>query len=409
MADTQNITLSPGIVFEGWRYRRFFLTLAIALVVPVLLAFLSLLFLWRLHEFASYESIVDYQLSQNAIYGPGTNVDYFEYKLEMIRRVRPQTVVLGSSRALGFQAGYFNTSFVNAALGMRSLEEGRIFVDEMLRTHKPERIILEVDFWWFNTATSPSPVIYRKLNKREITTDKLLTPYRLISDGKLSGRQFLALSLFGYRKNGLTNYTNTGIMGLISSNGIRADGSMLYGEFALAGRSDLDPQFKSTLSLIKKGTGNYEYGTHIAPERYAMFDSILSRLRENRIEVYLIMPPVAPKVFDQMESEPAHYAYIRDLRAYLRHRGVPFFDFHNAKSIPASNCEFIDGYHSGDVTYLKMMMRMAQTNDLKPIIKIRKAEQTIAAFDGNIIDRSDQSLFPTIPEKDFMLLGCKRY
>lgn len=390
-------------------YYRFFVVYLFTISTPILLMILSVAFLWRSHELRSYEDIVNYQLQNNAIYGPGTSVDYFEYKLRMIEKVHPETVVLGSSRALGFQGAYFNTSFVNAGSAMRSLDEGKLFIEEMLKTHKPKQIIFTLDFWWFNKATPPYTLTYKQFNKSAITTDKLLLPYRLISEKKLTISQFLAFTLFGYSKNNLTYYNNTGIMGLISSNGNRADGSMLYSEFALGGRSDLDPHFSHAAELIKKGYGNYEHGEHVYGKRLKKLDEIIALCKKNNIKVYLVIPPLAPMVREMTLSPPFNYHYVDELRAHLKNTSVPTFDFHNAADIPATNCEFIDGYHSGDITYIKMLLKMAETtHDIASIIRLEKANKTVAEYTGQVIDRSEKQYFTSEPEKDFLLIGCHK-
>jgi hypothetical protein len=88
---------------------------------------------------------------------------------------------------------------------------------------------------------------------------------------------------------------------------------------------------------------------------------------------------------------------------------VPVADFHDANFIPATDCEFADGYHSGDITYLKMLVKMAQAWEwLTPVADVRAADQTIAAFDGNLLDQSNPSKFRGLPEVDFMDWNCPR-
>jgi len=73
----------------------------------------------------------------------------------------------------------------------------------------------------------------------------------------------------------------------------------------------------------------------------------------------------------------------------------------------ATNCEFIDGAHAGEVTYARTLVQIAQSDAaLKPAlnpplsewIKINagKVSQTSAQYAGNKLER------------DFLKLGCKR-
>ena len=394
------------------QYKSFFIIYGLCVLIPIFLLSCSLLFLWRSAEFTSYQDIIKYQVKNNAIYGPGTIVDYFEYKLKLVKELHPETLVLGTSRALGFQGKYFKSSFANAGLAMRSLEEGKLFVQEMLRFHTPKRIIFTLDFWWFNEAVPLPSITYKKFNKRLISSDKILLPFQLLYYKKLSHVQYIKVFALGFRKNPLTYYENIGIMGIISSNGIRPDGSMLYSEFALGGREDLDPHFSHTADMIAKNTGNYEKGSHIFTERLALFQEIINLCREHHIKIYALLPPIAPEVFNIMESKSDNYQYVNELREQLHNLNIPIFDFHDARQIPANHCEFIDGYHSGDVTYLKMLMSMTNQespNELEKVVKRNKALKTIALFDGQVIDRTETSYFPNQNEKDFLRLGCKKH
>lgn len=400
-----------GMLRDKLKYANFFIMYGLCVLMPIFLLTTSVLFLWRSAEFTSYEDIIKYQVNNNAIFGPGTVVDYFEYKLKLVKQLRPETLVLGSSRALGFQDKYFKSSFTNAGLAMRSLEEGKLFLQEMLQFHNPKRIIFTLDFWWFNEAVPLPSLTYKKFNKSLISSEKIFLPFKLLHDKKLTLTQFIKVFALGLRKNSLTYYENLGIMGIISSNGIRPDGSMLYSEFALGGREDLDPQFTHTADLIAKRYGNYEKGEHVSQERLAVFKEIIDLCRKHHIKVYALLPPVAPEVYNML-SNSDDYQYVNELPEQLHSLNIPVFDFHDATQIPANHCEFIDGYHSGDVTYLKMLLFMASHethHDLAKIIKRNKALKTIALFDGQVIDRTEANYFPNQNEKDFLRLGCKKH
>jgi hypothetical protein len=384
--------------------RGFVLTSAIVLV-PLLL---SVLFFIRSGENWSYFDVVAFQRTNDALFAPAASFDYFEYKLEMIRQVRPAIVVLGSSRGLGFQGQYFTVPFVNAALAMRSLEEGELFLEKILEVHKPLEIILCVDFWWFNRSVEPSGMSYGHFPRLTLTRDLALLPLDSVWKGKLASWQLPAVALLGYRRNALTRYDNLGVAGIANSNGIRADGSMLYAEYALGDRRDLDPRFSRTAGMIKAGLSNYAWGQEVDRDLFDRFEKIIFQLQKNGVHVALVLPPLAPSV-GAMLATGGHYRYIDELRSMLRRLKTPFADFHDADSIPATDCEFIDGYHSGDVTYLKMLVKMAHNwPSLSPYVDLNAAERTISAFDGNIIDQSMRSRFRQIPEADFMQLECPR-
>jgi hypothetical protein len=396
---------SVSVAEEPRGFIRAFLITGVIVLTPLLL---SVLFFVRSGENWSYPDLVTFQRANDAVFAPAASFSYFDYKLEMVRQARPVVVALGSSRGLGFQGRYFNVPFVNAALAMRSLEEGELFLTKLLEVHKPQHVLVTVDFWWFNPAVVPSGMSAGRFPRQMLTRDLAVLPLESVWKGKLPAWQLAAVALFGHRRNALTLYENLGIAGIATSNGIRADGSMLYAEYALGGRRDLDPRFARTAGMIAAGLSNYAWGEHVDRALFERFARIVAQYRQHGTSVSLILPPVAPAV-RRLLAEAGRYRYIDELRAMLHELNVPLADFHDAGTIPATDCEFVDGYHAGDVTYLKMLVTMARAWPwLAALVDMSAAERTIDTFDGNIIDQAVPERFRGLPELDFMELGCTR-
>jgi hypothetical protein len=369
---------------------------------------LSPLFFIRSGENWPYEALVARQLESDGVFAPAAPFGYFEYKLELVKATRPTVLVVGSSRALGFRGKYFTVPFMNAGMAMLGLEEGRLFLSKMLQFHKPKYAILVLDFWWFNPVYPPNEIAFGRFKRSNFTRDLAVLPFDSVLKGKLAAWQLSALALFGYRKNSLTAYENFGITGVATSNGIRADGSMLYSDLALAGRVDFDPKFARHAEMIQKGLHNYAWADSVDHERFDQLGRLVQMYQDAGIGVFLVIPPVAPLVHELL-VQSGHYRYISELQRQLPTVGVPIFDFHDPSLIPATNCEFVDGYHSGDITYLKMLMDISlRSPSIHAVLSVEKALKTIAEFDGNIIDQSDNNRFRGRPEVDFMGFGCHR-
>jgi hypothetical protein len=384
----------------------FFVAFLITAVVLLIPAGLSLLFFLRSGENWTYRSLVSFQRSHNAIFAPGAAFDRFEYKLEMIRQVRPEVVVLGSSRALGFQGRYIRVPFVNAGHAMRSLEEGELFLSKMDNVPKPQNIIIVVDFWWFNPSSPPAGQSYGRFPRLALNRDLALLPLEYLWKGELALWQLPAVALLGHRKNAITNFENLGILGIATSNGMRPDGSMLYA-WALGDRSNYDP-FARPSSMIKAGSDNFAREENVDQGLFDRFANIVRGFKSKGIAVSLVVPPVAPKVRDML-ARNGGYGYIERLRTMLRELAVPTADFHDAEQIPATDCDFMDAYHTGDITYLKMLVKMTRRWAwLADLVDVAEANRTIAAFDGNIIDQSNSERFTGIAETNFLGMSCPR-
>ena len=76
----------------------------------------------------------------------------------------------------------------------------------------------------------------------------------------------------------------------------------------------------------------------------------------------VIVPPVAPTVFQKMQSMPGAYEFIPKLRQYLQSLPGEVYDFLNNQEVKCSDCEFIDGYHAGDVALQKVLLTIIKQN-----------------------------------------------
>jgi hypothetical protein len=84
------------------------------------------------------------------------------------------------------------------------------------------------------------------------------------------------------------------------------------------------------------------------------------------------------------------------------------FDFHDPKSIGTSQCEFVDGTHGGEVTYLRMLDAVAAdpSSHLEGAIDRAFVRQLIAENTGRaMLARDDPD---RAPEADFNSLGCHK-
>ena len=81
-------------------------SLALAVFYYFYLGFLS-----NTSEHKDLPSIVKTQQETNAVYHPFLYANAFNYKLELIKQVKPKVVVLGSSRSWKFRKEFFVVHF----------------------------------------------------------------------------------------------------------------------------------------------------------------------------------------------------------------------------------------------------------------------------------------------------------
>ena len=142
---------------DGW-LKRFFLSLVIlALLAGLLLVPWAVCWLTASGELDQEEVVARQAQGEFVLFGPGLAQDIMAYKLALYAAVKPEVVVLGSSRAGNVRAAFFERPFVNMAGAATDLESLRLLVDRMLAVHRPKVVLLGLDFWWL-TAGAPAGV-----------------------------------------------------------------------------------------------------------------------------------------------------------------------------------------------------------------------------------------------------------
>jgi hypothetical protein len=90
----------------------------------------------------------------------------------------------------------------------------------------------------------------------------------------------------------------------------------------------------------------------------------VERQKSHGTEVVLIFGPMPKASLNAMARYGEDYAYIEDLRRYVASNApVPVFDFHNGQAFGSPDCEFRDGFHGGEVTYMRMLLDAASRPD----------------------------------------------
>jgi len=343
----------------------------------------------------TFKEIVGKQLKHNSIYGTALNQNTFSYKLELIEEVKPKVIALGSSRVMQFRKESFNTSFINAGGAMNYLNEGYLFLDAMYKVHRPEYIILGLDFWWFNhDHYQPSAFPYHNNNGTTITFSKIRKTFSWLFNGKIS--------LLREHKN----YFNLGFDAIKYSTGFRSDGSYFYAKTLFGVVPSSDERFSDTFDRIEKGGYRFEFSDQLDTTRVAILEKILKLIETHKTKVLILLPPVANGVYQKLDN--SHYSYIKALQKYLPTLDKEIYDHHYLSTLTENDCECIDGFHGGDIIY-KRILRDIYTHHstLREYLNIDEIDKSIATFSGHTLSilKSDPLSWK---EVDFLKLGCKK-
>ncbi len=103
-----------------------------------------------------------------------------------------------------------------------------------------------------------------------------------------------------------------------------------------------------------------------------------------------------------------NYSYIGDLKRKFHNAGIKLYDFTDpSKILDTSDCEFIDGFHGGDVIYAKILKYIASHEpDLADYIQHHYLEKVISAYTGLSMIPNPKITLKS--EVDFLCEGCKK-
>lgn len=103
-----------------------------------------------------------------------------------------------------------------------------------------------------------------------------------------------------------------------------------------------------------------------------------------------------------------NFSYIEKLKKAFSEHNITFYDFTTPETIiTTSDCEFIDGFHGGDVLYTKILRKLSETEPLlNKYINHAYLENIVTRYNG-LAMMPNKSICPD-KEIDFLKIGCSK-
>jgi hypothetical protein len=394
------------------------------------------LIFYRAGEFEPFETVIERQKRTGGVYRPAAiDVQDPAMRMRRFKYQRPHVIVLGSSRVLMFRSSHFTKSFTNMGMSMDWIELPA-FVDAMLDggPHNLEVALIGLDHWQFHDKTykptarpqptaqslAPAPagfvpwIVHPRQHFNHLRDDmaafiqsRVLVPLDFLKTGKIGLADGLRI-LCRCDPQRRTWLSNLGVAALIDNSGVWFDGSYFYAD-TFNPRYHIDG-FKGILDRITDGRNSFEYADRVSPQRFSYLAKAVGALQRAGIKVILFLPPVVGPVADAMAAS-GRYGVLDDLRQRAATLGVPFFDFHDPRQFGSSDCEFIDGAHGGEVTYLRMLRIMANSSaaGLASYVNMSDINARIQRFEGRVYAFDNPgNVTAGDRETDFLGLGCMK-
>lgn len=384
-------------------FRKFTISYLTILGVAITLLFTLLYVLSSFFEHNYYSEIVQYQIKHNAIYGSALNENYFSYRLELIKKTKPDIVAIGSSRVGQFKQKFFRTSFIAAANAGNSLAETHYFIEEMIKNHKPKLVILGIDPWWFNKKMPNNKYsLYQQNDGKNINSAKIFGAVKIFaSNPRLFVNQFIPHQT---TKNPYTLIPSLGFRAITKSNGSFSDGSYLYFS-TLSGISRAeDENFNNSKNRIEREIFPFYYGKDLDQSRIEEFEAILNLLKQNHIRVLIITTPLSPTIYNLLINEKREeFSWVQKFNDFAKNNQI--FNFFDPYKLNSIDCEFYDGFHGGDVAYARILERISKkTTDISSFLNLQTIQEVIKTKKGYAYSDS----LGKYKEVDFLNIGCKK-
>ena len=317
------------------------------------------------NEFFRFGTVIE--LREDILWGSAFAQMEFSYKLGRAQILKPEILVLGSSRSNQFRAEMMpGASFYNAAGAAQSAEHGLEFLSQLYRVHRPKLVVMTIDVWWFRsrqerarrTADEFEEFSYRKViaNAAEQAVNpkflKSLIFEPMVRDAdRIGGRRPV-----GYRA---ARY----------SEGYRPDGSHQYGihlldldrYFHLQGYGVQD-DFRYFTAQLSGHRGRFSYTGAVNPQTSGLLRKIVEMNKRNGVATIFVLPPMAGKVYAFARSVEGQRRYFSLVENEVQRLGgelnVEVHNLHDLAKLGVPDTQTIDGIHADEIGYLAVTSRI---------------------------------------------------
>ena len=386
-------------------HRRYLILFLVPVSLFAIAMGVSLLFLRSAGELDDLDAIAAAQQDRGGLYGSAVHEDVYAYKLALARNRPAKTAIVGSSRVLAFSQRHFATPMVNLGLMASSGPQLESAVDDLLRIARPEVVLLGIDFYWANPKwIGPLNLTDRGAEARRMTPGKLIAPYRWLWEGRVAEATFVR-SIFGMPP-ALLAVPSTGWRARLLGDGYGPEGEWGYGATAFGRAPSDDIGFGNTLGRIGAGTAPFFDGTEVNPAALAAIGRTLRRLEAAGISAVTFLPPLAPSALRLIREGGARYAYVEEFRRRLAEISPHHFDALDIEPLGAVDCEFVDGYHFGQIAAARILLAMARSPVGRQIDAPALSELVRRKAGGTVLD--SRYAAPGELEADYLNLGCRK-
>lgn len=336
---------------------RFFFALALGLGAITALITAVLARTGELHVF-SQDNIAT---RSDLLWGSAWGQNHSGYKLDRALYLKPDILVLGSSRTGQFRAVMApQLNFFNAGLSVGNAGAAEPFARRLFPHHKPGLVLLGLDPWWFGEGD------VAELREPKFSLDRR----EQVSNMIRMGVRWDMVATAPPERDALGGRIAVGWMAAAQASGFRPDGSYQYGDVILGTNPVYEQQgyrwqdgFRLHLGHAATNQGRFR-AIRFDPVKIEALRMFLRYARAQGVPVVMFMTSYPGRVWQAVQDNPVQRAFHRHadqaVAALAEAEGVAYFDAMNIADFGQGDDQSIDGLHVDEVAVLATLIHMVE-------------------------------------------------
>lgn len=309
-----------------------------------------------------------------------------EYKIKATLARRPEVLMIGTSRVLGYRSIFFKDQdvFYNAGRSINYMSDLNYFLERIPSNQTPRLFILSLDQNFFFDERQPDPeynsyenvmALFLKHNWRLVYKDYFQHKFKIGDLFQLSDTM-----------------DAIGLNATVNQKGFRNDGSYYYGDMVNNSQAEAEAagRKQEVVSLITPQSfcTNY-YGTIILPEVIFELRKFLETSQKRGVTVIGFISPYSPGIYGKIQSfndacSRAAGNLDQNVGALFAQYNARFVDASDVTRFGGSDTEFFDAGHYSEKLSLRLLIALAEASpELKYYLDVPFLREQLKASQNN--------------------------
>ena len=262
--------------------------------------------------------------------------------------LKPNTVVVGSSRIMQIGEHNFNDKVLNLAVSGSSVEDDIAILELATRKFKPKVLLIGVDPWLFNSESGQNR--WKSLDAEFNRAILSIRPVENRGEVQIEAAKSQDSNSESLYKVLDSIYQHVSLLKIYADDDtpdlrdkIRRDGSRVYNiEYSHKNQIEVEHEFGY---LLNYSMGSYKFSQSAKDD----FQALLMHYRDKHT-IVLVLSPYHPRLYDLMKTRKDIFLDIESqFRRLAGDVGVTIIGSYDPQKVGCAEADFYDGMHPKDI------------------------------------------------------------